>query len=63
MTNGVIDNNHRPQKAAIMAYETRRWTEVLPIVLLGFTSALTEDVDTTLAKPVCGTTLRLPGLK
>ena len=59
--NSLIENFHRPLKAAIVAHKTRSWTEVLPTILLGFRCALKEDIDATPAELVYGTTLRLPG--
>ncbi|GFV17220.1 retrovirus-related Pol polyprotein from transposon 17.6 [Trichonephila clavipes] len=33
--NGMIEELHRPLKSAIKCHATERWTEVLPIILLG----------------------------
>ncbi|GFX22285.1 hypothetical protein TNCV_2951261 [Trichonephila clavipes] len=33
--NGMIEKLHRPLKSAIKCHATERWTEVLPIILLG----------------------------
>lgn len=60
-SNGLIENFHRPLKAAIKAHRTEKWTEVLPTILLGFRAALKADIQASPAELVYGTTLRLPG--
>lgn len=60
-SNGIIERLHRTLKAAIMAHEEGRWTEVLPAVLLGLRSAWKPDIKSTAAEMVYGETLRLPG--
>ncbi|GFS91334.1 integrase catalytic domain-containing protein [Trichonephila clavipes] len=52
---------HRPLKSAIKCHATERWTEVLPIILLGLRASLKEDILCTPAELVFGTTIRLPG--
>nr|XP_029723845.1 uncharacterized protein LOC115264312 [Aedes albopictus] len=59
--NGQIERTHRQLKAAIMCHQNSRWTEVLPIVLLGIRSSLKEDLQATAAELTYGTSLRLPG--
>ncbi|XP_055603905.1 protein NYNRIN-like [Uranotaenia lowii] len=59
--NGQIERTHRQLKAAIMCHQHSRWTEVLPIVLLGMRSSIKEDLQATCAELTYGTTLRLPG--
>ena len=59
--NGMVERFHRQLKAAIRCYQHARWTEVLPIVLLGVRSAWKEDLKTTSAELVYGGSLRLPG--
>lgn len=59
--NGMIEQLHRPLKAAIKAYKTPKWTSALPAILLGFRSALREDLQASTAELVYGKTLRLPG--
>ena len=59
--NGMVERFHRQFKAAIRCYQHDRWTEVLPIVLLGIRSAWKEDLKTTSAELVYGGSLRLPG--
>ncbi|GFY31713.1 hypothetical protein TNCV_4200231 [Trichonephila clavipes] len=59
--NGMIEELHRPLKSAIKCHATERWTEVLPIILLGLRAYLKEDILCTPAELVFGTTIRLPG--
>lgn len=61
MSNGLVENWHRTMKASIKAHLTDRWTEVLPTVLLGIRSAFRENIQSTTAEMVYGTTLTLPG--
>lgn len=60
-SNGMIERMHRTLKSAVMAHEYNRWTEKLPIILLGLRSSFKPDIDSTAAELVYGTTLRLPG--
>ncbi|GFX01869.1 integrase catalytic domain-containing protein [Trichonephila clavipes] len=57
----MIEELHRPLKSAIKCHATERWTEVLPIILLGLRTSLKEDILCTPAELVFGTTIRLPG--
>ncbi|GFU43358.1 RT_RNaseH domain-containing protein [Trichonephila clavipes] len=50
-----------PIESAIKCHATERWTEVLPIILLGLRASLKEDILCTPAELVFGTTIRLPG--
>ncbi|GFU04540.1 integrase catalytic domain-containing protein [Trichonephila clavipes] len=59
--NGMVEELHRPLKSAIKCHATERWTEVLPIILLGLRASLKEDILCTPAELVFGTTIRLPG--
>ncbi|GFX13333.1 integrase catalytic domain-containing protein [Trichonephila clavipes] len=59
--NGMIEELHRPLKSAIKCHATERWTEVVPIILLGLRASLKEDILCTPAELVFGTTIRLPG--
>jgi cleavage and polyadenylation specificity factor subunit 1 len=58
--NGMVERFHRQLKAAIRCHH-RRWTEALPLVLLGIRSSWKEDLDATVADMVYGQPLRLPG--
>ncbi|GFR16120.1 gag-pol polyprotein [Trichonephila clavata] len=59
-SNGLVERTHRALKAALMAHAVPRWTQVLPFVLLGLLSVIKEDINTTAAELVYGTTIRLP---
>ncbi|GFU72392.1 retrovirus-related Pol polyprotein from transposon 412 [Trichonephila clavipes] len=59
--NGMIEELHRPLKSAIKCHATERWTEVLPVILLGLRASLKEDILCIPAELVFGTTIRLPG--
>lgn len=61
VSNGIIERFHRHLKCAIKCHETEKWTEVLPLVLLGIRTTLKEDIQCTAAELVYGTTLRIPG--
>ncbi|GFV23037.1 RT_RNaseH domain-containing protein [Trichonephila clavipes] len=50
--NGMIEELHRPLKSAIKCHATERWTEVLPIILLGLRASLKEDILCTPAELV-----------
>ncbi len=53
---------HRQLKSALKAHPCQeRWTDALPLVLLGVRTILKEDIGCTAAELVYGTTLRLPG--
>ncbi|GFT47238.1 hypothetical protein NPIL_606331 [Nephila pilipes] len=58
--NGLIERLHRHLKSAIKAHENSKWSEIIPIVLLGMRSAVKKDIKATCAELVNGTTLRLP---
>jgi cleavage and polyadenylation specificity factor subunit 1 len=56
----MVERFHRLLKAAIRCHH-RRWTEALPLVLLGIRSSWKEDLDATVADMVYGQPMRLPG--
>ena len=61
-TNGMVERFHRQLKAALKAQPTPdAWMDSLPLILLGIRTALKEDISSTAAEMVYGTTLRLPG--
>ena len=61
-TNGMIERFHRQLKAALKAQpQPNAWMDTLPLILLGVRTALKEDISSTAAEMVYGTTLRLPG--
>lgn len=59
--NGLVERLHRQLKAAITCHTSTRWTEALPLVLLGIRSAWKEDLQASSAELVYGEPLRLPG--
>ncbi|KFD63933.1 hypothetical protein M514_23924 [Trichuris suis] len=59
-SNGLVERFHRPLKAALKAHRTTKWTEVLPMVLLGLRTAPKAAINVSAAELVYGTTLRLP---
>ncbi|KAG4073735.1 hypothetical protein HA402_000959 [Bradysia odoriphaga] len=44
-----------------MCYQSPDWVDKLPLILLGFRSTFKEDIKSTPAEMVYGTTLRIPG--
>ena len=60
-SNGTVERWHRSVKAAIKCHETSDWVRVLPVVMLGLRNSLKEDIGTSAAELVYGTTLRLAG--
>ncbi|GFU86978.1 hypothetical protein TNCV_485891 [Trichonephila clavipes] len=59
--NGKIERIHRTLKASIRAHISVKWTQTLPMVLLGLRSALRSETNYTIAQMVYGQTIRLPG--
>ena len=59
--NGLVERLHRQLKASLKAHGGTRWTEHLPLVLLGIRTAVKTDLACSTAELVYGTTLRLPG--
>lgn len=60
-SNGKVERWHRAMKAAIMAHQTERWVDVLPMVLLGLRTAINSDTQVSPSQLAFGTELRLPG--
>ena len=62
IANGLVESLHRQLTASLKAQlDPTNWTDSLPMVLLGFRTAVQEDVHCMAAELVCGTILRLPG--
>ena len=60
--NGMVERFHRQLKAALKAQPNPdAWMTTLPLILLGIRTALKQDLNSTAAEIVYGTTLRLPG--
>ena len=59
--NGLVERLRRTQKAPIMCHAEEKWTEVLPLVLLGIRTAYREDLQSPTAELVYGKPLQVPG--
>ena len=58
----MVERFHRQLKNSLKASpDATRWTEHLPIILLGIRNTVKVDLNCTPAQLVYGTTLRLPG--
>ncbi|GBN21365.1 hypothetical protein AVEN_122955-1, partial [Araneus ventricosus] len=55
-----VERFHRHLKSAIKAHENEKWSELIPIILLGIRTAVKEDLQSSCSELVYGTTLRLP---
>ncbi|GBM01772.1 Gag-Pol polyprotein [Araneus ventricosus] len=60
ISNGIVERFHRHLKSAIKAHENEKWSELIPIILLGIRTAVKEDLQSSCSELVYGTTLRLP---
>ncbi|GBN01125.1 Transposon Ty3-G Gag-Pol polyprotein, partial [Araneus ventricosus] len=60
ISNGIVERFHRHLKSAIKAHENEKWSELIPIILLGIRTAVKEDLQSFCSELVYGTTLRLP---
>lgn len=58
--NGLIERWHRTLKAAICCKDATRWSEHLPLILLGLRTAFKEDLNASPAELVYGSTLTIP---
>ena len=59
--NGLVEHFHRQLKVALKCQSIpKRWTNSLPVVLLGVCMALKNDLHCSAAELVYGTTLCLP---
>ena len=64
IANGIIERFHRQLKASLKCSSNSiKWTDSLPLVLLGICTAVKDDIQCTTAELVYGTTLRLPDLR
>ena len=60
--NGMVECFHRQLKASLKSCPpTVRWTDSLPLILLGIRTALKQDLNCSAAELVYGTTLWVPG--
>ena len=61
ISNGLIKRFHRQLKVCLKySSNSIKWTDSLPLVLLGICTAVKDDIQCTTAELVYGTTLRLP---
>ena len=62
ITNGLIERFYRQLESALKAQPNpTRWTDTLPLVLLGIRTAIKTNIGCSTAELVYGTTLQLPG--
>ncbi len=60
--NGLVEIFHRQLKAALTAHgDPTKWTEALPLVLLGICTAVKVDLQCSAEGMVVETPLRVPG--
>ena len=60
--NGMVERFHRQLKAALKAQpNSDDWMTTLPLILLGLRTSVKQDLNSTTAEMVYGTTLRVPG--
>ena len=62
IANGLVERFHRHLKGVLKASpDPTDWGDMLPMVLLGIRTSLKQDLKSSTAELVYGTTLRLPG--
>ncbi|GFT43758.1 gag-Pol polyprotein [Trichonephila clavipes] len=59
-SNGMVERLHRTLKQVIRCHDTK-WTESLPVVLLGLRACIKEDLNASCVEMVFGKTIVLPG--
>ncbi|GFU47698.1 integrase catalytic domain-containing protein [Nephila pilipes] len=59
-SNGMVERFHRTLKQALRCHDTK-WTESLPVVLLGLQACIKEDLNAPCSEMVFGKTIELPG--
>ncbi len=60
-SNGKVDRWHRSLKAAMYAYATPNWVDLLPLILLGLRTTINSDTGVSAAQLTYGSELRLSG--
>ena len=60
-SNGIIERWHRSFKAALMCQPHIPWTNLLPSLMLGLRTTYKEDLKSSPAETLYGTTVRVPG--
>jgi transposase InsO family protein len=58
--NGLIENLHRPLKAALKADRSKSWLDRLPVVMMAFRNQIKEDLRASPSQLVLGTNVHLP---
>lgn len=58
--NGMIERFHRTLKASIKCKSNTKWTDELPLIMLGLRLMFKNDIQATPAEMVYGKTIRLP---
>jgi hypothetical protein len=58
---GLVERFHRTLKAAIMCHADQRWTQVLPLMLLGIRTTFKADLQASVVELVYGEPLTIPG--
>ncbi|GBO19565.1 putative RNA-directed DNA polymerase from transposon BS [Araneus ventricosus] len=58
--NRLVERLYLHFKSSIKVHENCKWNDIIPIVLLGMRSAVKNDIQSTCAELMYGTTLRLP---
>ncbi|GBO21922.1 Pro-Pol polyprotein [Araneus ventricosus] len=62
ISNGIVERFHRHlnHEFKLLAHENEKWSELIPIILLGIRTAVKEDLQSSCSELVYGTTQRLP---
>ena len=60
ISNGIIERFNRHLKSTLKAHKNSKWSDIIPVVLLGIRTAVKEDIHLSCAELVYGTPLRLP---
>lgn len=59
--NGMVERFHRDLKQSIMAKQNTKWVDELPIILLGWRTAVKQEIGYSSAELVYGQPLCIPG--
>lgn len=59
--NGLIERFHRTLKTSLTCVDAKRWSDKLPLVLLGLRTAVRDDIGCSVAEMLYGQQLRIPG--
>ncbi|GBM90859.1 hypothetical protein AVEN_49822-1 [Araneus ventricosus] len=61
ISNGIVERFHRHLKSAIKAHENEKWSELIPIILLGIRTAVKEDLQSSCSELVYNATAKSCG--